>query len=126
LQPPNQTTYEATPQPQILIVEDEALVTLEEVDLVRGLGYEVVGPVGYLDDALRIVATDTIDAAVLDIHLTGFSVAAELNHRGVPFLFVTAADRGEVTSLFPRARVVHKPFDRDVLRTAISDMVAEH
>ena len=117
-------------QPRILIAEDEAVIALEEEDLVRGLGYEVVGPVGYLDDALRIVATDDIDGAILDIHLTGnstfFSVAAELNHRGVPFLFVTGLDTGGVTSLFPRARVVRKPFDRDALRMAISDMMAKH
>ena len=115
-------------QRRILIAEDEPPVALDEEQLVRDLGHDVVGPVAHLDDALRAVAAAGIDGAVLDIQLAGNStflaVAAELDHRGIPFVFVTGSAASGVTARFPSVTVLGKPFDRQALGTAIGDMIA--
>jgi CheY-like chemotaxis protein len=98
---------ESEQPPRILIVEDDVVVALHEEDLVRSLGCEIVGPVGRIDDALRVVQTAGIEGAVLDIHLNGnatsYPVAAELENRGIPFIFVTGLDKAGLAKLFPAA-----------------------
>ena len=122
-------TDEGGSSPRILIVEDESLVALDEEALVRSLGFEVLGPVGHLEDALQIVGTKRIDGAVLDIQLDGnatsYPLAAELENRGIPFLFVTGLDKTGLAQLFPSAPVIWKPFDPEALRAAIKRMMAE-
>jgi DNA-binding response OmpR family regulator len=114
---------------RILIVEDDGILALDEEALVRSLGFEVLGPVGHLEDALRIVAVERIDGAILDIHLdenaTSYPVAAELENRGIPFLFLTGLGNAGLAKLFPRAAVVWKPFDPEALRIAIKRMMKQ-
>jgi DNA-binding response OmpR family regulator len=129
VQLPNRMTPQGGQRQQILIVEDERLIALDVEDRVRELGYEVVGPAGNLEDALRIVATERIDGALLDIHLNGdstsYPVAAELESRGIPFLFVTGLDKGGIAALFPGAAVVRKPFYPAALGAAIKHMMTK-
>ena len=127
---------EGDSSPRILIVEDESLVALDEEALVRSLGFEVLGPVGHLEEALHIVATERIDGAVLDIHLDGnatsyplaadYPLAAELEIRRIPFLFVTGTDKAGLAQLFPGAAVIRKPYDPEALRVAIKRMMREN
>ena len=121
---------EGDSSPRILIVEDESLVALDEEALVRSLGFEVLGPVGHLEEALHIVATERIDGAVLDIHLDGnatsYPLAAELETRRIPFLFVTGTDKAGLAQLFPGAAVIRKPYDPEALRVAIKRMMREN
>jgi DNA-binding response OmpR family regulator len=52
----------------------------------------VVGPVSTLDAALAVAKAEPLDAAVLDVNLSGQSVAAAaelLQARGIPVLFTT-------------------------------------
>ena len=81
---------------RILVVEDQFLVALATIDLLESLGCEVLGPATSVSDALRLVKSETLDAAVLDINLAGevvWPVAAELQTAGVPFLFLSALTR---------------------------------
>src|SRR5882724_12925355 len=55
--------------PRILIVEDDVFIALDEESLVRSVGCHVAGPVARLDDAWRIIDTDRIDGALLDVNL---------------------------------------------------------
>jgi len=102
---------EGDSSPRILIVEDECLVALDEEALVRSLGFEVLGPVGHLEEALHIVATERIDGAVLDIHLDGnttsYPLAAELEIR-------RAANEAERLGIVVRREVADaaRRFDR--------------
>lgn len=77
---------------RILVVEDEAMIAMDLEALLRQSGCEVVGPVASLREALRAVAEEALDAAVLDINLgeeKALAVADALAGSGVPFVFVT-------------------------------------
>ena len=73
--------------PRVLVVEDESLIAMLVEDGLETLGYEVVGPVGTVDAALRIVEQTPFDLALLDINLGGkqsFPIAEALEARGIP------------------------------------------
>ena len=79
--------------PRVLVVEDEMTVALLIEDMVTELAYEVAAVVPRLDDAMRLLDSDSFDLAMLDVHLNGktvFPFAAELEDRDIPFLFATA------------------------------------
>ena len=60
---------------RILIVEDEAIVSLMLEDLLTESGCIVIGPVGTTQSALRLIEHEPIDCAVLDVKLAdGMSV----------------------------------------------------
>ena len=61
-------------------------------NMLAGLGCEVVGPAGHVNRTLTMIATETIDAAVLDLNLGGvrsYPIADALTERGIPFVFAT-------------------------------------
>lgn len=81
---------------RVLVVEDEMLIAMSIEETLQGLGCVVVGPVGKLDDALRLAGDEALDAAVLDVTIRGghvYPVAERLIARGVPF--VLASGYGE-------------------------------
>ena len=74
------------------MVEDEPLLALDNVAALEGAGATVLGPAGTVREALGIIGSAPLDAAVLDANLQGHPVdeiAAALTARNVPFLFVT-------------------------------------
>ena len=83
----------AAPGGRVLVAEDKPAVAMEVAATLHRLGYEVIGPAGTLDEALRLIGTaGHIDAAVLDINLAGSlsSFAADLLvQRGARVIFVT-------------------------------------
>ena len=92
---------------RILLVEDDALIAMDEEGLLVSAGFAVVGPVPTVASALELINGERFDGAVLDITLkdtTAIPVADALAHAGVPFLFVT----GHSGSALP-ARHRHRP-----------------
>ncbi len=80
----------------------------------------MIGPVGTLDEALQLANDEALDCALLDVNLDGGrvdDVAAILDRRGVPFIFVTGYGRDNLPQNFREAVIVDKPFqDQDLLR----------
>ena len=77
----------------VLVVEDEFLIALDLEQLLRRHGWRVLGPAATMAAALRLLAGETPDVAVLDVDLRGepvTPVAAELRARGVPFVLASA------------------------------------
>jgi DNA-binding response OmpR family regulator len=77
---------------RILIVEDDYLIAMMLAETLEAAGWQVVGPIGRLAEAVDTAATEGIDVAVLDINLGGWAVypvAQVLAARNVPFLFLT-------------------------------------
>src|SRR3954447_12619025 len=75
---------------QVLIVEDEYFLAQDLADYLQDLGVRVLGPVGSVAEALKLVDTADVQAAVLDVNLRGervCRVAALLRQGGVPFVF---------------------------------------
>src|SRR5262245_5644483 len=98
---------------RILVVEDNFLVAEVVRDMLEASGCVVVGPVGLVDDGVRLAGQETLDGAVLDVNLNGdrcYPIARALRDRGVPYLFLTGyEDDSNVIPSDLRARHLSKP-----------------
>ena len=115
---------------RVLVVEDDYLIAMDIVDILRSLDAIPVGPVSRLGDALALVQAKELEleleAAVLDLDLGGqasYAVADALAARAVPFVFVTGF-LGE--AIAPAYRVylrVEKPVQPQALAAALIAVV---
>jgi PAS domain S-box-containing protein len=104
---------------RLLLAEDEALVAIDIKDMLVELGFEVIGPYSNVAQALAVVTTYDIDAAILDVNLGGeliFPVAERLIAKGVPFTFMTGYGAEAIDERFAHCRVLQKPVQRQMLR----------
>jgi DNA-binding response OmpR family regulator len=77
---------------RVLVVEDEAMLSLSLEDMLRDIGCVVVGTAAKLDDAMAIARTSDFDVALLDVNINGKRVdpvAEAIRERGTPIIFVT-------------------------------------
>ena len=91
-------------------------------DYLEVLGCELVGSAARLDDALEKARTLTLDAALLDINLTGvlsYPVAELLRSRGVRVVFATGYGAAGLPPEFSGTPVLSKPFRLDQLAEAL-------
>jgi two-component sensor histidine kinase/CheY-like chemotaxis protein len=130
--PPAKANGSAKPYPQIgaaktiMVVEDEALVALSLHDFLSELGYSVVGPVGRVTEALRILNQRPVDAAILDVNLAGefvYPLAELLRARNIPFVFATGYSSESIDPRFGDISVLQKPIDRQTLEACFSRRV---
>lgn len=113
----------------ILVVEDDYVLAMDMRLTLQEVGAQVVGPVGTLRDALRIVEREHIDAAVLDIDLHGepvFAVAERLQDRGVPFAFATGYEGDNLPARFAGTPRHQKPISAEAVVDALAWDLAEH
>jgi two-component sensor histidine kinase/ActR/RegA family two-component response regulator len=106
-------------QPRVLLVEDEALVAMMIQETLAEFGFDVLGPVATVSEALAAARDQCLDAAVLDINLGDdlvYTVAEILARRGVPFVFVTGYDSDSVDARFSGIPVLQKPIERESLQ----------
>ena len=102
----------ATAGPRVLVVEDEAVVAVEIVQVLRTAGFEVVGPARAVAQALQLINGVGCDAAVLDINLgteTSEPIALRLRDRGTPFVTVSGYSREQQSPVFSDAPKLAKP-----------------
>jgi DNA-binding LytR/AlgR family response regulator len=110
----------------ILIVEDEYLIADEARSEFQTQGANVIGPAASVEQGLRLVETNRIDAGLLDIRLQGnlvFPVAQLLLDSGIPFFFVTGYDAMIMPDQFRELRRFTKPADYQVIAKALSDLL---
>ena len=103
----------------IMVVEDEALVALAVNDSLIDLGLCVVGPFSRVADARRVLQNTTVDAAILDVNLSGelvYPLAELLTAKGIPFVFVTGYGAESIDRRFRSTPVLQKPIEKDLLR----------
>jgi PleD family two-component response regulator len=62
---------ESTKRRRVLVIDDEPLIGLSVEMMLSDNGFDCVGVIGSLDEALVFVNTETCDAAILDLNLTG-------------------------------------------------------
>jgi len=106
---------------RVLIVEDEALVAMLAEDFLIEIGASVVGPAASIDDAMAMIATHEIDAALLDVNIRGVRsdrVAEALRLRGIPIVCATGYGEGAVE--FARgSEIIAKPYSKEKLDQAL-------
>jgi CheY-like chemotaxis protein len=112
---------------RILLVEDSMLTALDLATSLRQRGYQIVGPVGRLEEALKLAQNESIDAAILDIDLgenDSFDVADALHLRGIPFVFLSGYEASHVLpQRFATREVVPKPYAGTDLEQALKAAV---
>jgi two-component system, response regulator PdtaR len=120
------------PQPRpdgrlVLVVEDEFLIAMDLELLLQEHGWRVLGPAATVDQALRLLASERPDVALLDINLRGelvTPVAEQLRARGVPFVVVSAyPSPGRMAAALAGAPAVGKPIDERRLLAALLQAV---
>ena len=114
------------PDAQVMIVEDEPIISMVLEDMLDELGYKVAASATSVSAALELLEGTPIDFAILDVSLrqeNSFPVAEALRARGVPYFFSTGY--GTLPSEAPAASgILQKPYQIDELSSKIRELVA--
>lgn len=108
---------------KVLVVEDEAIIAMMLEDMLTDLGHEVAATAGRLDRAMKLVAAQPFDLAIVDINLNGeetYPLAAILMDLGVPFIFSTGYSANGLKEEWRAMPLLQKPFEVQSLANAIS------
>lgn len=115
---------------RVLVLEDEAMVSLLIEDMIEDFGAELAGSFSRLDAAMAAVRAQLqVDVALLDVNVAGersFPLAELLKAQGVPFVFTTGYDRSGLPEAWRDERSLRKPFlQEDVRRALVSALNLE-
>ena len=110
---------------RVLIVEDEALVSMLLEDMLADHGCEVAGTASRIGQALDLLADPDVvfGAAILDVNLGGepiFPVAEALAARGAPFVFATGYGAGGLPEHWRDRPTLQKPFSHGDVGRALA------
>ena len=108
---------------RVLVVEDVYIVAQHLIDLLEEEGFEPVGPAPSVANALALVQSERLDAAVVDMRLADGELAAgvceALQAKGIPYLLLT----GWHVAREPRVPIIVKPFERQELFAALRSIL---
>lgn len=107
---------------RLLVVEDEYIVAEELRFRLIEAGVAVLGPVPSVGSALDLLACNPIDGAILDVNLgseSAFALADVLQHRDIPFVFLSGYTRISLPARFARVTLLEKPMDVGSLAGAL-------
>jgi CheY-like chemotaxis protein len=113
---------------RVLLVEDQAAVSMLMEDMLLDLGVEIVGPTSKLEAAMELARTAQMEAAVLDINVRGafsYPVADVLQDRGVSVIFATGYNTSVLPERFRGTSVLLKPFDERQFAAAVQAALAD-
>ena len=111
----------------VLILEDEVMVSMLLEDMIRDFGCNAIRTTSSLADAHKALAAEVPHLAALDVNVRNepvFPFAEALAAKGVPFVFITGYG---VHGLPPEWRgrpVVQKPFSLDSLEAGVKAALA--
>ena len=111
---------------RVLLVEDEALISLLLQDMLDALDCDVTDTPANLDEALLAARTGTFDLALLDLSLgkrLTYPVADILKTRQIPFIFVTGYGSTDLDPSYADIAVLAKPFRLGELEAMIARVV---
>src|SRR4051812_44441640 len=114
---------------RILVVEDEAMVSMLLEDMVLDCGGELVGSVARFDDALELARRAEFGVAVLDLNLNGtlsYPIAEVIRERGIPVIFATGYRADGVLARFRDCPTLQKPFSQQDFAEAVAAACRKH
>lgn len=108
----------------VLIVEDDLLISFLADETLRELGIKSVRAAASVTRALELIRARAPDFALLDVGLIGensFAVAEQLAGLKIPFVFITGytADTA-FPARFAKRTTLIKPYTRDDLLAALA------
>lgn len=107
---------------RVLVVEDDALLSMQLQDMLNDMGCKVAGSATRFDDAMDKCHTVAFDAVLLDINLHGewtISMAKGLRERDVAFVITTGYGERILPDSLRDAIVLQKPYQRTDLERAL-------
>jgi CheY-like chemotaxis protein len=114
-----------SPHGRVLVVEDTFLIAESLAAMLEDLGYGLAGPVPTNAQALDLLETQHVDAALLDVSLRGelvIPVADRLAALGSPFAFLTAhADLTVLPAQYRSVPTIRKPCTPEVLAAWLAE-----
>lgn len=118
---------------RVVVAEDESLIRLDLVEMLREEGYEVVGEAGDGAVAVKLANELKPDLVVLDVKmpvLDGISAAEQIREaRLAPVLILTAFSQRDLVERATKAGAmayVTKPFTKEDLVPAIEMAITRH
>jgi CheY-like chemotaxis protein len=107
----------------VLIVEDDPIISLDFEDTILGFGVKTVRSAGNVARALQLIAERAPDFALLDVGLVlekSFAIAERLDALKIPFVFVTGygVDVRLPAAFADRPRLA-KPYSTQALNAAL-------
>ena len=116
------------PDHRVLVVEDELMIAmLFESILDASSECRVIGPFARVKHALEAARNESLDAALLDIHLAGepvFPVADLLAERDVPFAFVSGYNKDVLPPRYRDRPLLQKPFRPQTVLAMLAMLIA--
>lgn len=111
---------------KVLVVEDEAIVSMMLEDMLVDLGHDVVGTPASVADAMGVLDNEKPDCVILDVNLAdepSYPIAERLERDGIPYAFATGYGKHGVEPVYDDIPVLQKPFDERNLVTVLSKML---
>lgn len=108
--------------PQIMVVEDDMLVSAALEIALESKHCRVLGPVATLEDAHELLDASHPDFALIDYRLaatTTEDLLASLDARHIPTCVLTGARASELPQAYAKCAVLQKPFRLDALLRAL-------
>lgn len=113
----------------VLIIEDEPIISMDVEAMVTELGHRVVGVVRTREEALRAIRHQLPGLILADIHLADESSGLDavndiLDHRPIPVVFITAYPERLQVGIRPEPTLlISKPYRSETVRAAISQVL---
>lgn len=108
----------------ILLLEDDALISLDTEDMLLSLGAGRVHVAHSLDEAEGIIARQKLDAAVLDLVIgtaRSEDLARRLVEQSMPVIFASGyGDVGAIAEGLEHVPTVRKPYSAQALEAALA------
>jgi CheY-like chemotaxis protein len=107
---------------RVLIVEDEAMISLFLEDVLESVGCTVAGVAVSAPEAASLLETVEFDTAILDYNLGGSDsrdIALRLKTKGIPFIFATGYGATVAAEGFGGVPILVKPFTAEDVTKAL-------
>jgi two-component sensor histidine kinase/ActR/RegA family two-component response regulator len=111
---------------KLLVAEDEPLVGFMIAELIRNLGYDVLGPYATLSEALLAGDATDLLGAILDVNLGGemvYPLAEKLKSKKVPFIFITGYGPERIDQSYADAPTLAKPIEMAALTSVLAEVL---